>query len=413
MDSVDSVRLLKTRKYGVFWFSSLLSNVGTWMQLVAEPWLVLSISGSAFLLGVDAFAMDAPFWVLILLGGFLADKKDRRLVIYFFQGIQMLCPIIIVALILAGWIKVWMIIALSFVVGITDALSMPSFQSIIPSIVAPGDLGQAVALNSIQFNLSRILGPVLAGLVMVKYGAVWCFSANALSYIPFFFAVYWMLPLLKKRPDSGAVEAHQMNPVAHIKKVVGDSGMGWMLASIFCTSFFCSPVITFIPVLVKNVMHADVGQFGNALTSIGIGGVLGAIFTFLMARRANIIKQSLCAALLSGAVIALISVAPALWQLRVLLVAGGFILTVANISASTLLQVQTQNETRGQTTSLFMLALRGGLSFGNLITGLFVSFAGVQHTLMVNGLLAIAVQIFIFSRIRHNKGQFFTKTGLS
>ena len=157
-DSSHTARLLRTRRFGVFWFASLLSNIGTWMQSVAEPWLLLSIGGSSFLLGLDAFAMNAPFWILVLLGGILADRRDRTRIIYFFQGIQMLCPVVIVALVAVGWIKVWMIIVLSLIVGITDALSTPAFSSLIPSIVNSDDLKPALALNSMQFNLSRVMG---------------------------------------------------------------------------------------------------------------------------------------------------------------------------------------------------------------------------------------------------------------
>lgn len=136
---LNSLRLLLTRRFGSFWAGSLLSNLGTWMQQVAEPWLILSLSGSSFLLGLDAFAMDAPVWILTLLGGVLADRRDRRKVIFFFQAIQMLCPILLVLLILTGTIHVWIIIGLSLVVGITDALSVPAFQSIVPSIVVRRD----------------------------------------------------------------------------------------------------------------------------------------------------------------------------------------------------------------------------------------------------------------------------------
>ena len=138
--SSHSARLLRTKRYGVFCSASLLSNVGTWMQSVAEPWLLPSIGGSSFLLGLDVFAMNAPFWILALLGGILADRKDRTLIIYVFQGIQMLCPVFIIALVVMGWIKVWMIIAVSLVVGVTDALSAPAFSSLIPSIVSRDDL---------------------------------------------------------------------------------------------------------------------------------------------------------------------------------------------------------------------------------------------------------------------------------
>ena len=132
----DSLSLLATRRFGTFWFASLLSSIGTWTQQVAEPWLLLTLGASSFLIGLDSFAMNAPLWALILAGGMLADRYDRRRVIALFQGIQMLCPVAIVALLASGQIRPWMIIVLSVVVGITDALSMPSFQSIVPSIVA-------------------------------------------------------------------------------------------------------------------------------------------------------------------------------------------------------------------------------------------------------------------------------------
>ena len=400
-ENANSAGLLRSGRFGVFWFSSLLSNIGTWMQLVAEPWLVLSLSGSAFLLGLDGFAMNAPFWALILLGGTLADTRDRRQVIYFFQGIQMLCPLVIVALVLAGGIKAWIIIALSLVVGVTDALSMPSFQSIIPSVVAPDEMRPAMALNSIQFNLSRVLGPVLAGLVMAKYGPVWCFSANALSYIPFFFAAYWMLPRTGSRPAK-APEKQKANPLSDLWGIVGHSQTGWMLLSVFCTSFLCGPLTTFITVVVKDALHADAGQFGNVLTAFGAGGILGAIFIFLMARRAKAATLSLGAALLCGLAIVPVLWITDIWQMALLLAGAGLFLTVANVSANTSLQLWARGETRGQTVSLFMLAMRGGLSLGNLSMGAIAGLAGVQHTLMAGGLLAAAAQIFIFWKMRHH-----------
>jgi MFS family permease len=156
---IDSVRLLRTRRFGTFCFASLLSNLGTWAQQVAEPWLLLSLGASSFLIGLDSFAMAAPAWVLTLAGGILAGRADRRRVIATCQSIQMLCPTLLVVLLLTGTVRPWMVIAASLVVGVTDALSMPSFQSIVPSIVERAQIASALALNATQFNLSRILGP--------------------------------------------------------------------------------------------------------------------------------------------------------------------------------------------------------------------------------------------------------------
>lgn len=401
-NSPNAARLLRTKRYGVFWLASLLSNLGTWMQSVAEPWLVLSISGSSFLLGLDAFALNAPFWILTLLGGVLADRKDRSLIIYFFQGIQMLCPVLIVVLVATGWVKVWMIIAVSLIVGITDALSMPAFSSLIPSIVSRTDLKPALALNSIQFNLSRVLGPAIAGVVMLKYGFLWCFGANAVSYVPFFLSVYWLYPRTGSPLPKPSDEHNLRSTIGGLKAIMGGQKTGWTLFSVLVTSFFCGPLITFSPVIVKTVLHADVGQFGGVLTAFGVGGMLGPLLILLTMERVDPMKMSLSAALVYGLFIVAVSQIGSIWQFAILLVGSGFLLTVANTCANTFLQSQANNQNRGQTASLYMLALRGGLSLGNLATGTLISFSSVHVAFIVNGLFAIVVQAFIFRQIFPN-----------
>ncbi|MGZ4035780.1 MAG: MFS transporter, partial [Bacteroidia bacterium] len=187
-------KLLHTGRYALFWISSLLSNIGTWMQQIAQPWIVLNLSNSAFWVGLDSFAMNAPGLLFTLFGGVLADRYDRKKVILFFQSIQFLCILTMLIFLIIGWLKVWIIVFISFIVGVTDSLSMPSFQSVIPSLVDPKDIPQAVSLNSTQFNLSRFLGPAIAGIVIVRFGVVACFGANAASYIPFFLSLYFIYP---------------------------------------------------------------------------------------------------------------------------------------------------------------------------------------------------------------------------
>jgi len=369
------------------------------MQSVAEPWLVLSIGGSSFLLGLDAFAMNAPFWILALLGGVLADRADRTLIIYFFQGIQMLCPVLIVALVAMGWVKVWMIIAVSLVVGITDALSAPAFSSLIPSIVSREDLKPALALNSIQFNLSRVLGPAIAGLIMLKYGFLWCFGANAVSYIPFFLSIYLLRPPARSLGQETFNQQNLHSTIEGIRAIIRSHKTGWALLSVLCTGFFCGPLVTFSPVIVKDVLHADVGQFGGVLTAFGIGGMLGPVLILLTMQRFDTMKMSLTAALGYGLVMMAVSTVGAVWQLAVLLVGSGFLLTVANTSANTFLQSEANDQNRGQMASLFMLATRGGLSLGNLATGTFISLSSLHLAFLLNGLLAVGVQIFIFRRL--------------
>ncbi len=387
-----SPTLLRTRRYGVFWFSSLLSNIGTWMQSVAEPWLVLSLSGSPFLLGLDAFAMNAPFFLLALWGGSLADRKDRSLIIYVFSGIQMLCPLTIVILGATGWIgaaswiRVWIVIALSLIVGITDALSSPAFSSLIPSIVAKDELKPALALNSIQFNLSCILGPAIAGLVMMQFGYLWCFGANTLSYIPFFFSIYWLRPLAR------SANATESSAPIDLRATLKNRKITLALLSVFGTAFFCGPIITFSPVIVRDILHGSASQYGGALTAFGIGGILGPLLILTALKHTDPMKASLAAALTYGVILLTVAEARTLWQLAALLVASGFLLTVANTSANTFLQSQATNQNRGQTASLYMLAMRGGMSLGNLATGSVIGLATLKTAFMMNGILAIALQ---------------------
>ena len=213
-----SLRLLATRRFGTFWFASLLSSIGTWAQQVAEPWLLLTLGASSFLIGLDSFAATAPAWLLTLFGGALADRFDPRRVIALFQSIQLLCPIAIVALLITGQIRPWIIIVLSVVVGVTDALSMPSFQSIVPSIVKHDEIPAGLALNATQFSLSRILGPSIAGLLMSSLGTVACFVLSAALYVPFIGVALWFLPRWTPAPPSVGVGRR---PFAGIGYIVG------------------------------------------------------------------------------------------------------------------------------------------------------------------------------------------------
>jgi len=388
----DSVALLGTRRFGTFWVATLLSSMGTWAQQVAEPWLLLSLGASPFVVGLDAFAMDAPVWGLTLLGGVLADRADRRWVILLFQSIQMLCPMLVVALLLGAAVQPWMIVGLSLVVGVTDALSMPSFQSIVPSIVAYEQIGTGIALNSTQLNLSRILGPAVAGILMVRVGALGCFVVSALSYVPFILVALWILP--RRDPSPGLARPIESRPpFAGSRKIVRTPALRGPLLTVFATSTLCSPLVTFCPVLVKDVFHADASHFGGALAAFGLGGLAGA--TGLLAVEGRVDGRRLCARSAVGYGVIVVAAAVNQWLLPLMALLGlaGAAMTVSNASANTLLQRLAGPRLRGQTASLYMLAIRGGRALGALLTGGAVHVFGVRWALVVDGTLAVLVQL--------------------
>jgi len=395
-NSTDAATELRSKRFATFWVGSLLSNIGTWMQQVAEPWLVLSLSASPVLLGLDAFAMDAPVWLLTIMGGILADHGDRRRVIFFFQAIQMLCPLILVGLILTGWIHVWMIIVLSFVVGVTDALSMPAFQSIVPSLVKPERIESAIALNSTQFNLSRVLGPAFAGLVMAKYGAIGCFAANAFSYFPFLLVILWVLPKVKTRKRFDRKALGEGPWYSEIRSMSRDPILRGALATTLVTSFFCGPLIAFVPVLVRDVFHSDVSHFGGAVSAFGLGGLLGAVAVLWIDGRIERRRLSSASAIACAAMVIAAALTRSFSVLGVVLVLAGGVLTITNTSVNSILQAKARDQIRGQTASLYMMAMRGGLSLGNLFMGVSIHFFGITHALIFNGIVAIVIHIWLY-----------------
>jgi predicted MFS family arabinose efflux permease len=387
----ESLSLLGTRRFGTFWFASLLSSIGTWAQQVAEPWLLLTLGASSFLIGLDSFAMNAPVWLLTLAGGALADRSDRRQVITVFQSIQMLCPTAIVILMLAGTIHPWTIILLSVVVGVTDALSMPSFQSIVPSIVTREQIGSGLALNSTQFNLSRILGPSLAGVLMSSIGTMACFVVSAVSYVPFIGVALWILP--RRSSSSRTADGPTwMQSFAGIREILRQRHLRGALLTVLLTGVLCAPLLTFSPVLVKEVFKGGAGHFSAAVASFGIGGLIGA--GALLSIPATIDRRRISGgfAVVHGFILVLTAMNQWFWVLPVLLAFSGVAMTISNTAANALIQTSASSRVLGLTVSLYMLAMRGGISIGALVTGAAVSLVGIQRTILFNGVVAILLQ---------------------
>jgi MFS family permease len=389
-----SLELLASRRFGTFWFASLLSSVGTWAQQVAQPWLLLTLGASPFLVGLDSFAMSGPVWLLTLTGGILADRADRRRVIAGFQSLQMLCPVIIVVLLLNQHAKPWMIVSLSLVVGITDALSMPSYSSIVPSIVEHRQIGAALALNSTQFNISRIAGPTLAGVLMAGAGALWCFVVSALSYLPFIGVALWILP--HGRPAGPPpVEPVAGHLFAGAKVILRDGYQRGALLTALATGLLCGPLVTFTPLLVRDIFHGGAAQFSLAVTAFGAGGLLGALALLAVPPEQDRRRLGTIGALVFAAMLVAAAYSTNYAISLVVLAFAGLSMNVTNTSTNTLVQTTAMPQLRGQAVSLYMLAMRGGLALGALVMGFSVQFWGIRHALMVNGLLAVAVQLVI------------------
>jgi predicted MFS family arabinose efflux permease len=253
-------------------------------------------------------------------------------------------------------------------------------------------IGLGLALNSTQFNLSRILGPSIAGLLMASVGAVACFGLSAASYVPFIGVALWILPRFRPEPLRRG-RAQRAHPLAGIGDILRQPHLRGALLTVLATGVFCAPLVTFSPVLVREVFHGGAGRFSTAMASFGVGGLLGAVGLLGVEPGVDRRRLSSVFALAHGASLVLAAVTPWYWGLPLLLGLAGASMTVSNTAANSLLQATASPRLLGQTVSLYMLALRGGISLGALLTGAVVSLLGVQDALLLDGLLALMVQI--------------------
>ena len=407
-ENAGALRALRSRNFTILWLGNLLSNTGTWMQQVAEPWLVLRLSNSPFLLGLDSFMTDAPVWLLILVGGLIADRRDRRRTALFFQAVQAACPISIVLLLATGRIQVWMVVALSFVVGVTDALSGPSINALVPASVPEDDVASAVALNSAQLNLSRVLGPFFAGVVMATLGPIACFALNASSYAPYLLAIYLLrIPSLPAvRGPSGTRTAFARRSLREgVSAIAKRPRLRRAISTVFVTSVFCMPTVTFVPVLVRDAFHLGSAEFGGALSVFGFGGLVGAAAVLpLKTNRGRQLLSSL-AALSVSTLIAATALGRVFGVELVFLFVIGGAMVASNTAANSILQSSIDARIRGRVSSLYTLALRGGAPLGNLATGLVVAHWGIRTAFMVNGILGVTCHAALIRRTRRRRGR--------
>ena len=376
------------RDFRLMWAGAFTSSVGTWMQEVAQNWLILTMTGSAFLLGLDAFLGDAPYLLFSLFGGVMADRVDRRQILLRSQYVQMGSAALLAVLLVAHAVQVWMILTLSFVVGLAQSFGGPAYQAIVPTLVDRPDLPNAVALNSIQFNLARVIGPVLAGIAFYKFGAPWCFGLNALSFLAPIVAL-WLLK------GGGGVVKPTEGVLASLKTglstVWNQKSLRGLIVLSFIGSFCAMPLVTFLPIFARSVFHQDAKGYSVLLASFGVGAICGA---FGVAAFGNVKRKGALAVsmqMLFGALMAGFAISRTPVVSYALLALAGAALMVVFALFMTLVQSNIEDGLRGRVVSVYSLAFRGAMPLGNLVAGAMASIFSAPTVLVANGAIMLLV----------------------
>jgi len=393
-------RAFSYRDYRLLWAGAFTSSVGTWMQEVAQNWLILTMTGSAFLLGLDAFLGDAPFLAFSLFGGVLADRVDRRRILLLSQLVQLSSAFLLAGLILAGAIQVWIILTLSFVVGLAQSFGGPAYQALVPTLVDKKDLGNAVALNSIQFNLARVIGPVLAGIAFYKLGAAACFGLNGLSFLAVIAA---LLALKRGAMDRGVGKPEPMleSLKAGLRAVRDDKALRGLIGLSFVGSFCAMPLVTFLPVFAQKVFHRDAKGYSALLAAFGIGAVLGAI---AVAGVGHVRRKGVLAVAMQmtfGGLMLAFALSRTIVLSYAILFFAGAALMVVFAMFMTLVQSNVEDRLRGRVVSVYSLAFRGAMPLGNLVAGFLAALLTAPRVLMLDGLVLVSVGSVVL--LRHSR----------
>ena len=361
------------------------------MQKVAQSWLVLEMSKSPFLLGLDSFLGDIPILLFSLIGGVVADRVDRRRLLIFSQVIQLSSAFLLAFLYSIGVVKVWHILSLSFVSGTAQAFGGPAYQALYPVLVDPEDLPNAIALQSIQFNMARVIGPALGGVAFTYLGYAWCFSLNGLSFI----AVIISLALLRIKfiPEKSGVSV-----LTSMKQGFGFiRNQGAMVALIvlaFCMTLLGIPILTFLPVFAKDVLHGNAFTFTMMLSVSGAGAVSGSLIVAWLGNIGNKGRVALIMLTCLGALIAAFALSTSVALSCVLLFLAGIALIAVFTLIQSLVQLITGNEMRGRVMSVYNVAFRGGMPIGSLVTGWLVPRYTAPVVLAVNGTLLFCLGLY-------------------
>lgn len=397
--SGGTFRVMRQRNYALFWFGFLISNAGSWIQSVAQGWLVYEISGSAVWLGAIGFIRAVPLILLSLVGGSVADRFPKRRILYLTQAVQMVTAVVLGWLSYTGAVRVWHVIALAALSAASQAFDQPTRHALVPKLVGKEDLHTAISLNAIAFNGAAVFGPSLTGILVPMVGLAGCFFMNAASFASVFLALAFMTfpphdSEQRRKQGMGADVAEGLRYVARNPIMLA------LISVAGVTSLFARPYQQFITVFAKDVLHGDVGMAGLLQSAPALGTI---IFMLLVASLGRIEwKGKMLVTAGIGFAIAMIAFAwsrNAYLSLGLLVLVGGFNMTWQT-TVNTLLQTYADEELRGRVMACYTITALGMQPLGQGPMGITVATFGPAWALTLGaGLSLLWLAYIAFARV--------------
>ena len=379
------------RDFRLVWIGACTSSVGTWMQIVAQGWLIYRLSHSATLLALDQFLGGIPIFLFSLVGGVFADRVERRKILLGSQYLQLASAATLTILVVTGSVHVWEILCLSCVSGFAQAFGGPAYQALIPNLVDREDMPNAIALNSIQFNLAVTIGPALAGQVLAKYGEAWCFGLNTVSFLAPIIALSIITTRFLPQKTTDSMLRSLKEGISFVRR---QEAMGALIVLAFLMTFLSMPLRTYIPVFVKDIFHRGPETYGNLLSLMGVGSILGSLTIAGIGNIRHKGRLALGMLALLGTGIGIFSLSRRLPLSLAMIAVVGFAMMGVFATVSSLVQLIVTEEMRGRVMSVYNCAFRGGMPMGNLASGWLIPMLSAPLVLAVNGVLLVMLALY-------------------
>jgi MFS family permease len=397
-----AIRALRSRHYRLFVSGQLISLVGTWMQMVAQSWLIYRLTGSAALLGLLGFAGQIPVFVLAPFGGVIADRVNRHRVLVTTQSAMMALAAALAALTLSGAVQVWHLFLLAWLLGIANAFDIPARQAFVVEIVEREDLMNAIALNSSMVNGARVVGPAVAGLVVAAVGEGWCFLLNALSYV----AVIGALLLMRLEPRLRPAPA-----LSAWASIVEGFAFSWRTAPVRAlllllglVSLMGMPYSVLMPIFADRILDGGPNAYGLLMSASGVGALAGAATLTVRRHIRGLGRWVALSAAGFGVSLIAFSFSRSLWVSALLLVPAGFCMMVEMAASNTLIQSMVPDRLRGRVMAVYSMMFMGMAPLGALMAGALAAPLGAPATVAIGGAVCIAGGLLFGARLPALRG---------
>ncbi len=396
-------RALRHRNFRLFIGGQLVSLIGTFMQTMAQSWLVWGLRHSEWLLGAVWFCSQIPVFVLAPIGGLAADRYSRHRIVIATQTLAMLQAFALAALTLSGRVQVWHVFVLATFLGVVNAFDMPGRQSLLIQMTGKEDLLSAISLNSAMFNSARVVGPGVAGLMIAAVGEGRCFLINGLSFLAVIAALAAMrLPRFVR----GAVASPWRHLVDGFRYVHRAAEIRTLLIMVGSIAICTMPAMVLMPVFADTVFHRGSQGLGFLMGAMGIGAVVGTLVLARRTKTAGLTDVMFFGALILGTAFILFAWSSSFYVALAVIAAAGFSVMRQNASANTLIQTLIPDDYRGRIMALYSMTVVGVGPFGSLAAGALAGRIGARWTLLLSGVAILGAAALFRSRVRRLAGSF-------